>query len=83
MQQAFQDRRRTPRHRVFKGALIAFQGRSVSCTVRNMSDGGAGLELDGSQTVPPSFTLVLETDRVIRRCEMIWRTERRAGVAFA
>mgnify|MGYP003393016628 CR=1 FL=1 len=83
MQTAFQEKRRTPRHRVFKGALIAFQGRSVNCTVRNMSDGGAGLDIDGSQTVPPSFTLVLESDRVIRRCEMIWRTERRAGVAFA
>jgi len=83
MQQVFQDRRRTPRHRVFKGALIAFQGRSVSCTVRNMSDGGAGLDIEGSQAVPPSFTLVLEADRVIRRCEMRWRTDRRAGVAFA
>lgn len=83
MQQTSTERRRTPRHRVFKGGLIAFKGKSLTCTVRNLSDGGANLDIDSGAAVPPSFTLVLETDKTIRRCEMKWRTERRIGVAFA
>lgn len=83
MQQTFTERRRTPRHRVFKGGLIAFKGKSLACTVRNLSDGGANLDIDSTAAVPPSFTLVLESDRTIRRCEMKWRAERRVGVAFA
>lgn len=83
MQQPFQERRRTPRHRVLKGGIIAYRGRSVTCTVRNLSDGGAGLDIDSEAAVPSEFTLVLESDRLIRRCEMKWRTLRRVGVAFA
>lgn len=83
MQQTNVERRRTPRHRVFKGGLIAFKGQSVTCTVRNLSDGGANLDVDSNAAVPESFTLVLESDKTIRRCEMKWRADRRVGVAFA
>lgn len=83
MQQTLTERRRTPRHRVFKGGLIAFKGQSVACTVRNLSDGGANLDVDTAATVPETFTLVLESDKTIRRCEMKWRADRRVGVAFA
>lgn len=83
MQQTNSERRRAPRHRVFKGGLIAFKGQSVTCTVRNLSDGGANLDVESTATVPESFTLVLESDKTIRRCEMKWRADRRVGVAFA
>lgn len=83
MQQTFLERRQSPRHRVFKGALIAFRGQSLSCTVRNLSDGGANLDIDSTATVPVTFTLVLESDKTIRRCEIKWRADRRVGVAFA
>lgn len=82
-QAAVTERRRTPRHRVFKGGLIAFRGQSLTCTVRNLSDGGANLDVDSTAMVPATFTLVLESDRTIRRCEIKWRTDRRVGVAFA
>lgn len=83
MQQTFVERRQSPRHRVFKGGLIAFRGQSLTCTVRNLSDGGANLDVDSTAAVPVTFTLVLESDKTIRRCEIKWRADRRVGVAFA
>ena len=39
------DHRSTPRHRILKGATISFGGGAIGCAVRNLSDGGASLEV--------------------------------------
>ena len=51
------ERRTTQRHRVLKGGTIAFDGNDLACTVRNLSAKGAALDLAGSISLPPSFTL--------------------------
>jgi hypothetical protein len=76
------ERRKTQRHRVLKGATIAFDGNGLDCTVRNLSANGAALDVASPVSVPPSFTLVIETDRLIRRCHPVWRSDKRIGVAF-
>ena len=76
------EKRAAPRHKVLKGGTIAFDGNGVACTVRNLSSSGAALDLEGSASLPPSFTLVIQADRLIRRCHPVWKNERRIGVAF-
>jgi hypothetical protein len=76
------ERRTSQRHRVFKGATIAFDGSGLACTVRNLSTDGAALDLANRVSLPPSFTLVIETNRIVRRCHSVWSNDRRIGVAF-
>jgi hypothetical protein len=77
------EKRATPRHRVLKHGMLAFGGGGgVDCTVRNISSGGARLDIASPIGVPPSFTLVIETDQFMRRCHAVWSRERRIGVAF-
>jgi hypothetical protein len=76
------EKRRSQRFRVLKGGSIAFEGNNVACTVRNISDGGAALDLTNTTGVPPSFTLVIASKHLVRRCRPVWVTEKRVGVAF-
>lgn len=76
------EKRATPRHKVLKGATIAFDGNGVACTVRNLSSQGAALDFASSLSLPPSFTLVIESNRFVRRCHPVWSREKRIGVAF-
>lgn len=71
------------RHRVLKGGTISFNGAAgISCTVRNMSQTGAALDVISPLGIPPSFTLVIEGDHVAKPCHVVWRTEKRIGIAF-
>jgi hypothetical protein len=76
------ERRAAPRHKVLKGATIAFDGNGVACTVRNLSSNGAAVDLASRVSLPPSFMLVIEKDQFIRRCHPVWNNDRRFGVAF-
>ena len=74
------DKRSTPRHRVLKAATISFGGGAISCTVRNLSVGGASLDVASPIGIPDA--VVLEVESIRRQCRVIWRTERRIGVRF-
>jgi hypothetical protein len=50
--------------------------------VRNISDGGACLEVASPFGIPPDFDLHIAGNRAGQRCHAIWRTEKRIGVAF-
>jgi hypothetical protein len=76
------EKRSAPRFKVLKGATIAFGGNGVECTVRNLSSRGAALDVANPARLPPSFMLVIEADRFIRRCRPVWRSDTRIGVAF-
>jgi hypothetical protein len=76
------EKRAAPRHKVLKGATIAFDGNSIACTVRNLSPKGAALDFARSVSLPPSFMLLIETNQLIRRCHPIWSDDNRIGVAF-
>lgn len=74
------EHRIAPRHRVLKGARIQFGGGSIDCTVRNISETGAALDVQSPLGIPTEFTLVTETDS--RPCRVIWRKEKRIGIIF-
>jgi len=78
-----EERRRTLRHRTLKAGHIAFnRAGTVDCRVRNLSPLGACLEVASQVGIPDEFTLVIESDHVMQKCHVIWRTATRMGVEF-
>jgi hypothetical protein len=64
-------------------AKIVIDGKapSRSCLVRNLSEGGACLQMTSTAGLPPAFTLVFETT-TSRTCQVVWRTDTQLGVSF-
>jgi len=75
--------RKAPRHRVLKAGMISFGGAGISCTIRNLSDTGAALDVTSPIGIPDAFTLILESEQTQRPCRVVWRKEKRIGVTFA
>jgi len=76
------EKRGVDRHRVLKAATIEFGGGAINCMVRNMSNSGAALDVACSVGIPDLFTLILQADGHHTPCHVVWRKERRIGVAF-
>ncbi|MBN8986689.1 MAG: PilZ domain-containing protein [Rhizobiales bacterium] len=71
-----------PRHRTLKAGTIEFGGGGIDCTVRNLSETGAALEVVTPLFIPDRFTLFVPSKQLKRPCRIVWRKERRIGVAF-
>lgn len=76
------EKRAAQRYRVFKGGTITFNNSGIACTVRNMSAGGAAIDIDALVTLPQSFTLSISRDNFVRNGRTVWRSDRRIGLAF-
>jgi hypothetical protein len=83
MEKSTQEHRNVARHRALKRAQIAFKGHwaTIDCTVRNLSDRGACLNVESSIAIPDSFDLVLDHASV-RNCRVAWRKATQIGVEF-
>jgi hypothetical protein len=78
------ERRISPRRRVYKAGTIAFnRAAGISCLVRNVSATGACLQVESPFGIPPSFDLVIASDRTRHPCHVVWRADQRIGVAFS
>ena len=73
---------RAQRRRTLKGAQIVFNGghSTVDCVVRNVSDTGALVRVEGAPNMPDEFDLVIDDQR--RPCRVAWRKLTELGVAF-
>jgi hypothetical protein len=78
---AVDDNRRATRRRVFKDGVIQAKGLGTACTVRNLSDDGALLNAETAET-PEHLTLVIVSEKLVRKCKVIWRDGNKMGVAF-
>jgi hypothetical protein len=78
-------RRRSPRMRTLKGGrIIASSGSSIRCTVRNISETGALLELQSPTFLAQNIELVFEDPEWVPRvCRVVWRDGALMGVEFA
>jgi hypothetical protein len=76
------EHRTKSRHDVVKAGTIEFDGGIVTCVIRDLSDGGAGLDVVSSAGIPDHFTLVLRTDCLHFPCHVAWREDSRLGVIF-
>jgi PilZ domain len=74
--------RAAPRHRVLKAGTIEFGGGAIDCTIRNLSNAGAALDVTSPVGIPDRFMLVLPGDGLHMSCHVVWRKQRRLGVAF-
>jgi hypothetical protein len=78
------ERRQLPRHIVDRHARIGFgdQPSRIDCTVRDLTNRGACLELATASQPPDSFELSFDNFRTARHCRIAWRQADRLGVAF-
>jgi len=72
------------RRRVLKGGRIAFNGgrSTMDCTVRTLSETGAGLDFISTADVPDRFKLLIMADEFSRICRVRVRGDRRIEVDF-
>jgi hypothetical protein len=71
------------RHRVLKAGAIEFSGGgAISCAVKNLSASGAALEVVSALDIPDRLILCISAEHFKRHCHVVWRNEKRIGVAF-
>jgi hypothetical protein len=76
------NRRGDLRRTALKSArIIAKDGTTVECRVRNISEGGARLELAGPQLLPHTFELHI-SGLPPRLCNLRWAKGNLVGVQF-
>ncbi|WP_245481430.1 PilZ domain-containing protein [Bradyrhizobium sp. LVM 105] len=76
------ERRKLERIEVDEVAYIFGDGASLRCRVINMSDQGAAIELPSRSYVNPTFKLMLDKDRSVRSCRLVWSSDNLIGVKF-
>jgi hypothetical protein len=78
------ERRSIGRTKIAKGALLFFAGQAgaFSCTVRDVTNRGARVRLEGLSVLPLEFDLSFDNFRTIRKCKMVWREGDFVGVQF-
>ena len=78
------ERRSADRTFINREALIFFMGHAGvhSCNVRDASNDGAGIRLNGAKIVPDDFGISFDNFRTMHRCRLVWRCNDFLGVAF-
>jgi hypothetical protein len=78
------ERRAVGRTLINRGVLLHFAGRNGvhGCCVRDVTNLGAGIRLNGLNIVPSEFGVSFDNFRTMRRCRLIWRNGDFAGVTF-
>jgi hypothetical protein len=79
---AMERQRIARRRRILKAGSIEFGGGAIDCTVRNLSETGAALEVVTPLFIPDRFTLSVHTEQTRRPCHVVWRGEKKLGIAF-
>jgi hypothetical protein len=65
------ERRDSTRLRLLKSGKILLGKVAVPCTVRNLSDGGARLQVQSTFGLPSAFELAFD-DNPPRPCKVVW-----------
>ena len=78
------ERRAVARTTINRDVLMFFTGqdRVHACCVRDVTNHGAGLRLNGLNIVPSEFGISFDNFRTMRLCRLIWRDSDFVGVAF-
>ena len=75
------DRRSDQRTRNYKSGKILLGSWKVPCTVRNVSEAGACLEVQTTYGIPATFEFVLP-NHPPRTCKVVWLSDTKIGVEF-
>jgi hypothetical protein len=77
-----EDRRKSERCRVVKRGSIRFGDHATPCLLRSESPSGVALDIPSLAGIPDQFTLFVLAEKTIHSCTVVWRRDRRIGVAF-
>ena len=79
----FSEKRAEHRQRVLKpGTLLFNKGyASFACTIRNLNEGGAMVEMGETTGIPHEFDFRMDGKNTIPS-SMVWRTRNRIGIKF-
>ena len=79
-----QERRKQTRTRVLKGAkLVTDKQTVINCTVRDLSNAGAGIEVPNIIDLPERLDVSLDKCRSFRKGRLAWRKWPRGGIEFS
>jgi hypothetical protein len=78
------DRRAIGRTMINRDVSMFFLGQDLihACPVRDVTNHGAGIQLNGLNIVPSEFGVSFDNFRTMRRCRLIWRYGDFVGAAF-
>jgi hypothetical protein len=78
------ERRAIGRTLINRGALMHFVGFDgvYGCCVRDVTNLGAGIRLNGLNIIPSEFSISFDNFRTMRLCRLIWRDGDYVGVTF-
>ena len=78
------DRRSLDRAWLLKNAVLAIPGRAAwhHCCVRDLTDRGIGIKLNGLKLLPTEFALSFDGCSTMRACRLVWRDGDFVGVAY-
>jgi hypothetical protein len=78
------ERRAVGRTTINRDVLMYFSGQDGvhACCVRDVTNQGAGLRLNGLIMVPSEFGISFDNFRTMRRCRLIWRDGDFVGASF-
>jgi hypothetical protein len=76
--------RRSKRARTFLQARISYGDGAISteCTVNQLSDIGARINIAGSIALPDMFDIFIPQKGTSRRAKLVWRKDDQVGVDF-
>jgi hypothetical protein len=78
-----QERRKVTRTRVLKGAkMLPGKFSVIDCVIQNLTNRGAGLEVQSANDLPERLDLTLDAGHSTRQCRLVWRKLNTAGVEF-
>jgi hypothetical protein len=79
------ERRSASRMTFDRNALLFFAGQPglFGCSVRDVTNSGAGIRLKGLCVLPIEFNLSFDNFRTTRSCRLIWRDADFVGVSLA
>jgi hypothetical protein len=78
------DRRAIGRTMINRDVSMFFLGQGLihACRVRDVTNHGAGIQLNGLNIVPSEFGISFDNFRTMRQCRSIWRYGDFVGAAF-
>jgi hypothetical protein len=78
------ERRSIARTAISKDALLFFDAQRgvLTCRVQDVTNSGAGIELQNISLLPLNFQLSFDKFHTVRECRVIWRQGDFVGVAF-
>jgi hypothetical protein len=77
-------RRKSQRYRVLKEGRVLVAGRyTIDCTVRDLSEAGAKIRVEGAPDLPGTLDLLIVREGLVYPCTLAWRKGDLAGLTFA